>query len=113
MILDATNKSVTIKLNGTITTNQLPVIVNYTDYGIGNLPKTECFETDNTNDVTIVSSPGSEITRLIMLINIYNRDSVDATVNIKYVIDGNNFIWRKATLTSGSSLIYSRGIWYY
>jgi hypothetical protein len=77
MLLDTTNKSIQILLDGSVTSTQLPVTVSYVDNN--NTGATEGSFDTQTNDVTpvtIVSAPDSTSQRKIMEILVYNADTV-------------------------------------
>jgi hypothetical protein len=111
IILDATTKSLQIKLSASVATNQLPFSASYID---SNGSTTTPGEQDGTTSnppttVTIVSSPAASTQRLIKSLTIQNADTAAATVTIIY---NNNSTLRNiivATLAAGDQLIYEDG----
>ena len=110
IILDATTKSLQIKLGGTITTNQLPFAASYVDStGTATTPGEQDGASNNTTAVTVVSAPASSTQRLVNIITIQNADTAAATVTIIY---NNNSTLRNiliVTLAVGDQLIYEDG----
>jgi len=110
MYLDATTKSLEIKLGGAVTTNQLPVAVSYVDISQSTFSVTAMSSTDTqsngTTAVTIVAAPGATTTRVPKRIWIRNADTVSATVTVQL---NNNATLRPEvvfTLLTGETLIY-------
>ena len=67
---------------------------------------------NDTTDVDIVAAPSSG-DRLVKQIHVYNADTASVTVTVKTDAGGTERILRKATLTTGQSLVYnSSSGWY-
>jgi hypothetical protein len=110
IILDATTKSLQIKLSGAITTNQLPFTSSYVDStGTATTPGEQDGTSNSTTAVTVVSSPASSTQRFVKHLVIQNADTAAATVTVIY---NNNATLRNilvVTLAVGDQLIYEDG----
>jgi hypothetical protein len=110
LILDATTKSLQVKLAGTVTTNQLPFSTSYIDTtGTATTPGEQDGTTNNTTAVTVAGAPASSTERLIKSFIIQNADTAAATVTVIY---NNNSTLRNvivATLAVGDQLFYEDG----
>jgi hypothetical protein len=110
MILDATTKSLQVKLSGAITTNQLPFSSSYVDVTSGaSTPGEQDGTSNNTAAVTTVSAPAASAERLIKSFIMQNADTAAATVTVIY---NNNSTLRNilvVTLAVGDQLIYEDG----
>jgi hypothetical protein len=110
IILDATTKSLQIKLGAAKTTNDLPFSTSYIDTtGSSTTPGEQDGTSNGTTAVTVVGSPASATQRLVKSINIQNADTVASTVTVIY---NNNSTLRNvfiATLAVGDQLIYEDG----
>jgi len=110
MILDSTLRSLEFKLSGAITTNQLPFIASYADHDFTNktyTPGANTGQSNNTTAVTVVAAPASGDQRQIKSINIYNADTVSATVIVQYNDNGTLRQLFAIALATGESLQYS------
>lgn len=107
MYLDATTRSLQILLGGAITTNQLPVVCSWTDTTTTTVtPGTTRSISNNTTAVTVVAAPAASTQRQVQTINVYNNDTVAATVTVRLNDNGTFAILAKATLQAGESLTY-------
>jgi hypothetical protein len=110
IILDATNKSLQIKLDAAITTNQLPFSASYVDStSTATTPGEQDGASNSTTAVDAVSSPASSTQRLVKSVALQNADTAAAKV---YVIYKNNATSRNilvVTLAPGDQLIYEDG----
>lgn len=112
MILDTVNRTLEIDLAGSVTANQLPVTVFYSECDEAAeqvTPAPERSLTNNTTAVTILSAPASNNQRVVDSINVYNADTVAATVTIQFNDNGTIAILKKKTLASGETLAWTRG----
>lgn len=111
MITITTTHKIQAVLAGAVSANQPHYWCDYIDtaddavgQGNGTL--------NSTTDVDIVGAPSSG-DRLIKQIHIYNADTASVTVTVKTDASGTERILRKATLTTGQSLVYnSSSGWY-
>jgi len=110
IILDATTKSLQIKLSGAVTTSQLPFAASYVDTtGTSTTPIEQDGASNNTTAVTMVNAPAASTQRLVKNVMIQNADTAAATVTVIY---NNNSTLRSifvATLAVGDQLIYEDG----
>lgn len=61
---------------------------------------------NSTTNVTVVAAPGASETRVIKSISVYNADTVQATVTLKYYDGTNERIMCKIPLETGETLLY-------
>jgi len=115
--LDTTTKKLEIKLGGAHTTTAPKVTVTY--YDVRSVEKLDNSEyrhtstnttTNGSTDVTICAAPAQVgTTRNIDGIMVYNADSVNATVTIKFDDGGTEYPIINKTLSSAQSLFYEHG----
>lgn len=108
--LDSTVRKLQAVLAGAITTNQLPVVVCYSDktataYAGG----TTVINTNSTIAVDICAAPAASTVRDIDAITVHNADTVAATVTVRYNDNGTTYTLFKAALAVGDQLIYTHG----
>jgi hypothetical protein len=111
IILDATTKSLEVKLAGAITTNQLDVACHAvdllsTDQSVSATVNTD-IATNSGTAVTIMAAPAASHTRVVKSLTVYNKDTVDAVVTVQKNDNGTLFILVKVTLATGETLDYS------
>jgi len=110
IILDATNRTLEVDLDGAITTNQLPVVATYVDITTTTYsPAANTTQTNNTTAVTIVAAPAASTQRQIKFLSVRNADTAAAVVTIQY---NDNATLRgivKATLAVDDTLLYTDG----
>jgi hypothetical protein len=109
IILDATTKSLEIKLAGAITTNQLPWTVAYVDYldsdqSVSDIAGNDG-ATNNTTAVTMVAAPAASHTRHVKRITVWNKDTAAATVTVQLNDNGTARELYKITLAVGDNLV--------
>lgn len=108
--LDSTLRKLQIVLAGAITTNQLPVVVCFSDktsttYNGG----ATVSNTNSTTAVDICAAPGAATIRDIDSITVQNADTAAATVTIRYNDNGTTYSLFKCTLSVGDQIIYTHG----
>ena len=108
--LDTTTRKLQIVLAGAITTNQLPVLVCWSDktatsYNGGSTPS----NTNSTTAVDICAAPAASTVRDIDSITVQNADTAAATATIRFNDSGTTYTVFKATLAVGDQLIYTHG----
>lgn len=111
MYISGASEKIQVVLGGAITTNQLHGTVSYQDITSTGmtLPQSSYnVNTNSTTDVDLVAAAGSSTTRQVVLLTIYNADTVSATVTIKKDVSGTEYIIKKQTLQSGQTLIFTR-----
>jgi hypothetical protein len=108
--LDTTTRKLQVVLAGAVTTNQLPVVVCWSDktssdYVGGATPS----NTNGAAAVDVCAAPASGAVRDIDSITAYNSDTAPATVTLLYNDNGTAYSLFKATLAAGDQLIYTHG----
>lgn len=107
MILNSTRK-LQIVLAGAITTNNLPVIVDYEDQsGLSTVRDTFVSSTNGTTAVDICLAPDINTRRKILGIQVYNRDTAAATVQISIVTGATSAQLTDVTLQVDDVLTYT------
>jgi hypothetical protein len=103
-------------LAGAKTTNELQCSVYYYDVKRDAKQNQSMYirfskyiDTNGTTAVDICDVPPQDIGRHIETINIYNKDTVNATVSVQIDISGTKSILKKHVLTTGQTLIYEAG----
>ncbi len=108
LTLDATTASLEVVLAGAITTNQLPIVSSWADKTTTTFtPGKTTTATNSTSTVTIVAAPAASTQREVHSINVYNADTVAATITIR---ENDNSTLRplvKITLNVGDTLFYT------
>jgi hypothetical protein len=105
MLLDDTSSTIQVLLAAAVTTNQLPVSSWYADHGASSFtPGANVTTTNGTTAVTAVAAPGASTQRQIKNITIFNRDTVDATVTVRYNDGTNTFNMISVTLHPNDTL---------
>lgn len=111
LILSSTTDNLQVVLGGAVTTNQLRCVSSWRDITTTTFtPGRTVTNTNNTTDVNIVPSPAASTQRVVDLVNIYNSDTVSATVTIKFDDNGTEYILWSGTLVSGQTVFYQEGI---
>lgn len=98
-----------VKLGGAVTTNELPIFVCYDE--ITSSSRDEQRSVLVTNGGTFVnacSGPSGSFSYSVDFVNIYNKDTVNATVTVSYFDNGTEYIMKVATLASGECLEYTK-----
>jgi hypothetical protein len=99
MKLTTTNDKLQIVLGGAITTNQLQCLTSYKIYTATTTSDGRlAVNTNSTTDVDLAGPPASGEVYDIQNINVYNRDTVSATVTIKLDVSGTETILYKGIL---------------
>lgn len=111
MYLSATTDKIQVVLAGTVTTNQLQCVASYQDIistGMTLPMLSNQTLTNNATAVDLVGAAAASTTRQIVSINIYNSDTVAATVTVQKDVSGTDYILTKSLLQAGSTLQWSR-----
>lgn len=111
IVLDATTRSLEVKLAGSVTTNQLDVTCAAvdlldSDQSVSDVVDTNV-ATNNTTAVTAMAAPASGHTRVVKALNVYNKDTVSQDVTVQINDNSTIYIIKKVTLATGESLEYS------
>lgn len=108
LTLDATTASLEVILAGAITTNQLPIVSSWADKSATAFtPGKTTTQTNSTSTVTIVAAPAASTQREVHSINIYNADTVAATITVRENDNGTLRILVKITLAVGDTLRFT------
>jgi hypothetical protein len=106
--LDATTASLEVVLAGAVTTNQLPIVSSYVDKTATTFtPGKTTTQTNSTTGVTIVAAPAASTQREVHSINIYNADTVAATITIRENDNSTLRILVKIVLAVADTLRYT------
>lgn len=110
IILSQTTDNLQVVLGATVTTNQLRCFSSWRDidttaYTAGR----KVINTNNTTDVNIVDAPASSTQRVVDTVNIFNADTLSATVTVKFDDNGTEFTLWSGVLSAGERLEYSEG----
>ena len=108
IILTTTTDALQVKLNGAITTNELPIIAMYRDMSDSEFTAGRSLNTTNgATDVSFVPAPAASTQRIIDFICITNTDTVSHVVTIKYDANGTEYTLKELSLGVGESIEYN------
>jgi len=111
LILDATTKSLEVKLAGAVSANELPVTAHYTDITTTlYTPGSNDTQTNGSTAATIVAAPAASTQRHVESISVYNADTAAATVTIQLNNNSTLRIITKVTLQAAEQLFYEDGM---
>lgn len=113
MFLDTDQRSLEIKLNSSVTTNELPWSAHYVEMNTTTFALTKASQatgvTTSTTAATMVAAPVANRTRQIKLLTVQNADTATATIILQLNNNGTTrVIWRGA-LAAGEVLVYEEG----
>jgi len=110
IILSNTTDIVEVVLGGAVTTNQARCVASWRDITTtGFSPDRTVILTNNGTPVNAVGSPAASTQRVVDLLNVYNSDTVAATVTVQYNANGTRYTLWSASLASGESVQYVDG----
>jgi len=99
MKLTTTNDKLQIVLSGAVTTNQLQCLTSYKIFTTSATTDGKlAVNTNNTTDVDLAGAPSSGEVYDIQNINIFNNDTVSATVTVKLDVSGTETILYKGVV---------------
>ena len=108
--LDTTTRKLQILLDSAITTNQLQVVVSYSDKTSSAYNgATQTGNTNSTTAVDICAAPASGTVRDVDFISVQNRDTVAATATIMMYDNGSTYNLITKRLGVGEQLVYTHG----
>ncbi len=111
IILSETTDNLELVLAGAVTTNQLQCLTSWRDRTSTTFVAGRSLKnSNNTTDVILAVAPASSTQRIIDFISVYNRDTVNATVTIKFDANGTEYILFKTTLAPDERIEYQEGI---
>ena len=105
MILSSTTDKIDIVLGGTVAANQLRCISTFTDVNTKSVGR-NVTNTNNTTDVVLVPAPSANRIRQVDYISVYNQDTANASVTIKYDANGTEYTMWTGVLGAGERLEY-------
>ena len=106
--LTQTTDKIQVVLGGSVTVNQLQCFATWKDF-----TATTCIEgrntpqTNNNTDVDLVPAPSTDHSLEVDYLSVYNSDTVNATVTVKFDANGTERILHKAILGTGEMLQYN------
>lgn len=110
IILTETTDKLQIVLQGAITTNQLRVCTSWRDITTtAYTPGRTVANTNGVTDVDIVPAPAASTQRVCDFLSVYNSDTANAVVTIKFDANGTEYELCKVTLGVAERLEYHDG----
>lgn len=110
IILNSTTDLLEIVLSGTVTANQLEVTTAYRDItSTTYTPGRRLSTTNNSTDVTIVASPAASTSRVVDLINVFNKDTATQEITIKFNDNGTDYILYRNFIDPGQTISFIEG----
>lgn len=108
LVLTATTDNLQAVLGGAVTTNQLNCVTSWRDLTTTDYtPGRTVINTNDTTDVTIVAAPASSHQIVIDHVSVYNADTANATVTVKFDANGTEYVLFVATLVPSGRLEYT------
>ena len=108
IILTETTDRIQIVLAGNVTANHLQCVAFWRDVTTTAFtPGRSVAVSNNTTDVNIVASPAASTQRIIDLLTVYNTDTANATVTIKFDAIGTDYTLWRGILGVGEMLQYN------
>ena len=108
--LDSTLRKLQIVLAGVITTNQLPVMVMYSDKtATAYVGAAQLSNTNSTTAVDICAAPAASTVRDVDYVSVRNNDTAEATVTIRYNDNATVYAIATIVLAIGDQLVYTHG----
>ena len=111
LVLSQTTDKIQVVLASVVTTNQAQCIASWRD-----ITATPTYtggrslaNTNSTTDVDLVTGPSASTQRIIDYLSVYNNDTANITVTIKYDASGTEYIAIKVPLATGEQLEYENG----
>jgi hypothetical protein len=112
IILTETTDSLQVVLDAAVTTNQLKCMASWRDIvasPASYTPGRTVTDTNDTTDVDIVAPPAGSTQRVVDFISIFNTDTVNATVIVKFDANGTEYTLFRTTLAVNEKLEYQEG----
>jgi hypothetical protein len=108
--LTNTTDTVQVVLAGNITASQLNCFASYRDTTTSSVtPGRNSANTNNTTAVNIVTAPSASTQRVVEYLSVYNTDTANATVTIRFNDNGTTYQLIVTTLSPGEKLEYEEG----
>ena len=105
--LNNVNRKLQIVLAVAITTNQLAVVLSYSDKATGYVGATQLSNSNSTTAVDICAAPAASTIRDIDYINVRNNDTATATVTIRYNDSGTLYSIIIVALLPGEAMTFT------
>lgn len=110
IVLTETTDKIQVVLAGSVATNQLNCVASYRDITTtAYTPGRTVVNTNNTTDVDIVPAPAASTQRVVDFLSVYNADTDDRTVTIKFDANGTEYIIWRDVLSPGDTVRYIEG----
>jgi len=110
IILNTTTDKLQVLLGGAVTTNQLNCLANYRDITTtAYTPGRTLINTNGATPVDVVGSPSASTQRVVDFISVFNADTANAEVTVRFNDNGTTYILFKTTLSTNEKLEYSEG----
>lgn len=111
LIVPTTSSTIEVVLSGVVTTNQLEYYASWvdvlaTDQSVSAFNESDGL-TNNATAVTVVASPLNNHTRTVKYLSVFNADTVDATVIVRFYNGTNRRRLVTVTLKTGETLEYN------
>ena len=111
LILSNTTDNIQIVLGGAVTANQLQCVASWRDISYtpsdSFVPGRTVVNSNDTTDVNLVAAPTSSTYRVVDYLSVYNSDSADAVLTVKFDANSAEYILWKGTLLSTQTLTYT------
>lgn len=108
IVLTATTDKIQAVLGGSVVANQMQCLAFWRDVTTTDFtPGRTLINTNNTTDVDLVESPVLSHQIIVDFISIYNKDTSNQTLTVKFDANGIEYILWKGVLGTGEKLEYS------
>jgi hypothetical protein len=106
--LSSSTDSLQVVLGSTVSTSQLSIYSSWRDISsVEYVPGRTLVSTNNLADVNIVAGPSAGFQRVVDYISVYNTDTANSTVTLKFDSSGTDYTLFKCTLLPNESLTYT------
>ncbi len=110
IILTQTTDTVQVLLGSSITTNELTCFSSYRDTNASTFsPGRRPVLTSGTTPVDVVQSPTASTNRVVDYLSVYNADTVNATVTVRFNDNGTHYVLCRVILAPTEKLEYAEG----
>lgn len=110
IVLTQTTDVIQVVLGGAVTTNQLNCLANYRDITTSAYtPGRTVTNTNGTTAVNLVPSPGASTQRVVDFLSVFNRDTANAEVTVRFSDNGTFYTLFQAVLAPNEKLEYAEG----
>ncbi len=110
IVLSLTTDAIQVILGGAVATSQLSCLANYRDINASDyLPGRRVLNTNGTTAVNLVAGPASATQRVVDYLSVFNSDTDNDTVTVRFSDDGKFYTLFKTVLGPGEKLEYIDG----